>query len=162
MMLPEVIRHWDAYETLNPGNLHNQIIPDYEPPRKAHKLCTKGGKPLLPAAEKTSKLCHQFLLIYAKKGDLVLDMHAGSGSMAVACMQHGCRYMGTEIAEKVHKATQLKLARLGAVREAGFMSHWHGLGVPSGIDTQVAFYFVFVWSPDAYVIFWNHKQHNNN
>ena len=60
--------------------------------------------------EKTSKLCHQFLLIYAKKGDLVLDMQAGSGSMAVACMQHGCRYLGTEIAEEVHKATQLKLA----------------------------------------------------
>jgi len=47
--------------------------------------------------QKPIKISHWILSLFAKKGDLIFDPFAGSGSFLVACKQKGFKFVGCEI-----------------------------------------------------------------
>ena len=53
---------------------------------------------------KPIKLYKWILQNYAKEGDLILDTHLGSGSIAIACHQMGFDLVGCELDEDYYKA----------------------------------------------------------
>ena len=57
------------------------------------------GKCNLNQATFSSELCLKLLDIYAKKHWLVYDPFIGTGTTAVACLEYGCNYVGSEISE---------------------------------------------------------------
>ena len=54
--------------------------------------------------EKPVKLYKWLLQNYAKEGDLILDTHLGSGSIAIACHQMGFELTGCELDAEYYKA----------------------------------------------------------
>jgi len=57
--------------------------------------------------QKPISLYEWLLINYAKEGDVILDTHLGSGSLAVACHNYGFELVGYEIDEDYYnKATK--------------------------------------------------------
>jgi len=57
----------------------------------------------------------QWIRAWTDPGDLVLDVYAGLGSVAVACALEGRRYVGAEIDEERHRRATMRVAdALGA------------------------------------------------
>ena len=63
----------------NPGNFYF----DYEPPANAVRLRDLAGNLVRKNAEKTVALNEFFVDLFTKTGDLVIDMFAGTASMAM-------------------------------------------------------------------------------
>jgi site-specific DNA-methyltransferase (adenine-specific) len=61
-------------------------------------------KPLIHPTQKPVKLYKWILQNYAKEGDLILDTHLGSGSIAIACHQMGFDLVGCELDADYYKA----------------------------------------------------------
>ena len=64
----------------------------------------KNGLGRIHPTEKPTKLYKWLLQNYAKEGDLILDTHLGSGSIAIACHQMGFDLVGCELDEDYYKA----------------------------------------------------------
>jgi len=63
----------------------------------------KNGESIHPT-QKPVKLYKWILQNYAKEGDLILDTHLGSGSIAIACHQMGFDLVGCELDADYYKA----------------------------------------------------------
>ena len=59
------------------------------------------GKPDHPYA-KPPTLMEKLVLMYTNPGDLVYDPFCGSGTVGVACLKHGRKYVGCEIERKYY------------------------------------------------------------
>lgn len=59
--------------------------------------------------QKPVNLYKWILYKYAKKGDLILDTHVGSGSSLIACEELGFEYVGCEIDPYYFKLTNERL-----------------------------------------------------
>jgi len=46
---------------------------------------------------------------YAKRGDVILDTHAGSASSLIACRELGFKYVGFEIDDEYYTKAQIRL-----------------------------------------------------
>lgn len=68
----------------------------------------KGDKKIHPT-QKPIDLYKWLLSKYAKKGDLILDTHVGSGSSLIACEDLGYEYVGYEIDETYYKAAKQRI-----------------------------------------------------
>ncbi len=58
------------------------------------------GSNNLNKATYSSELCIKLLNIYTKNGDIVYDPFIGTGTTAIACIEIGRRYIGSEISKK--------------------------------------------------------------
>ncbi len=67
-------------------------------------------------AQKPVNIYKLLLQNYAKKGDLILDTHVGSGSSLIACIEEGFNYCGFEIDKDYFNAAQ---KRINEVLEQG-------------------------------------------
>ena len=70
-------------------------------------------------AEKTIALNKYFVDSYTTEGDLVIDMFAGTASMAMACAKTARLYCGTEIDAEVHAAATTRLLKFLSVIDRG-------------------------------------------
>lgn len=68
------------------------------------------GKRIHPT-QKPIALYRWILYKYAKKGDLILDTHVGSGSSIVACIEGGFNYYGCEIDKDYYEAARRRIER---------------------------------------------------
>tara|TARA_Y100000401_G_scaffold81315_1_gene66712 strand:+ start:211 stop:810 length:600 start_codon:yes stop_codon:yes gene_type:complete len=59
--------------------------------------------------QKPVKLYEWLLLIYAKKGDKILDTHLGSGSIAIACHNLGFDLIACELDEEYYQAAMKRI-----------------------------------------------------
>lgn len=72
----------------------------------SHHAGTKGGHARVHPTQKPVALYRWLLQNYAKKGDLILDTHMGSGSSYIACLDMEFDYIGYEIDADYFKAIQ--------------------------------------------------------
>ena len=99
----------------HPGNVYNH----YEPPTNAVRLRDYKGTMIRKNAEKTVTLNEYFVDLFTKEGDLVIDMFAGTASMAMACAKTARLYCGTEIDAEVHAAATTRLLKFLSVIDRG-------------------------------------------
>ena len=71
--------------------------------------------------QKPVNLYKWILYKYAKKGDLILDTHVGSGSSLIACYELGFNYVGFEIDKHYFNLAQKR------IREAKAQIRMEGL-----------------------------------
>ena len=67
-----------------------------------HKHNSDGGK--IHPTQKPVKLYDWLLMNYAKEGDLILDTHMGSGSIAIACHYAKCPLVACELDPDYYQA----------------------------------------------------------
>lgn len=63
------------------------------------------GEVKIHPTQKPERLYNWLLDNYAKKGDLILDTHLGSGSSRIACYKNGFDFVGFEIDEDYCKSS---------------------------------------------------------
>ena len=117
----------------NPGNFYF----DYEPPANAVRLRDLAGNLVRKNAEKTVALNEFFVDLFTKTGDLVIDMFAGTASMAMACAKLTRVYCGTEIDTEVHAAATTRLLKFCSALERGDGDAMIAPGVPECLLMQV-------------------------
>jgi DNA modification methylase len=66
------------------------------------------GQPVRRGAEKSLKLTQQMLMYTCKRGDVVVDIDAGTASMGAGCMLRGQTYFGVEIDQSIARLGQNK------------------------------------------------------
>lgn len=110
---------------------------DYEPPTNAVRLRDLNGNLVRKNAEKTVALNEFFVDLFTKTGDLVIDMFAGTASMAMACAKLARVYCGTEIATEVHAAATTRLLKFCTALERGDGDAMSAPGVPGCLLMQV-------------------------
>ena len=126
----------------NPGNFYF----DYEPPANAVRLRDLAGNLVRKNAEKTVALNEFFVDLFTKTGDLVIDMFAGTASMAMACAKLTRVYCGAEIDTEVHAAATTRLLKFCSALERGDGDAMIAPGVPECLLMQVIVQFVIlVW-----------------
>ena len=64
------------------------------------------AKPDHPYA-KPPTLAEKLVLMYTNPGDLVYDPFCGSGTVGVACLKHGRKYVGCEIDRKYYEMAKV-------------------------------------------------------
>lgn len=74
----------------------------------AFKDSERGVRSIHPT-QKPVALYQWILMNYANPGARILDTHAGSGSLAVACHRLGFDYLGFEIDAEYHAATRKRI-----------------------------------------------------
>jgi len=89
----------------------SQIIEGYETPTCKARLRGPGGV-TFDIAEKTVSLCLELILRYTHQLDSVLDLFAGSGVFAEACIKSMRFFVGCEVDKAVHSAGSLRLERV--------------------------------------------------
>ena len=84
----------------------------FDTPAKIYKQRVVGadtsGK--VHPTQKPVKLYEWLLMKYAKEGDLILDTHLGSGSIAVACEKHGFDLTACEIDQGYYDIAMARIA----------------------------------------------------
>lgn len=117
-----ILIFYDALPTYNPQITHghprkvstvenkrnckkSEVYNDYKPaaydstdryPRDVLKGPTDKQKCRLHSTQKPVWLCEQIILTYTDPGEIVLDCCMGSGSIGVACIRQGRRYIGID------------------------------------------------------------------
>ena len=66
-------------------------------------------KKVVFTSEKPKEFIHILLKKYAKKGDLIFDAFAGSGSILVACKELGFNFIGCEIRKEYYNIIKERL-----------------------------------------------------
>lgn len=79
-----------------------------------HQWCgafkdSERGSPRIHPTQKPVALYTWILMNYAKPGQLILDTHAGSGALAIACHRLGFDYLGFEIEPKYYAAARKRI-----------------------------------------------------
>ena len=92
---------------------------DYMPPTFRQRLRNWNGVVLRRNAEKSVALNEYFVDLFTNKDDLVMDLFAGTASMAVACIKTGRDYFGTEIDEEVHRAAVYRIGKTWSAKKRG-------------------------------------------
>ena len=83
----------------------------YEPPLKSQRLKDDQGNLVRQNAEKGMELMEWLLLLHTMPGESVLDVQAGTGVLAMACLKHGRKYYGIEEDGTVAHAALARLAK---------------------------------------------------
>jgi DNA modification methylase len=94
-----IVRIYDYGTALNrreENYLYNKVK-RYHIPNKIHPT------------QKPIDLIREFLLVSSKQQDLVLDPFMGSGTTAIACLQEGRRYLGSEISLEFYELAQQRI-----------------------------------------------------
>jgi len=86
----------------------SQVISGYEKPPRKECLRGQGGEHF-DISEKSGGLCLELILRYTNQLDTVLDLFAGSGAFAAACIKSMRYYVGCEANATVFGAASLRL-----------------------------------------------------
>lgn len=68
-----------------------------------------GGEKRIHPTQKPLKLIEDILKVHTNEGDLVLDLFAGSGTTAEACLKHNRKFVGCELDEKYYNKAMERL-----------------------------------------------------
>jgi 16S rRNA G966 N2-methylase RsmD len=104
----------------NPPMPHaSNVISDYVPPRLAERLKDLNGKVWRHCAEKSFRLLGLLIEKYTVKGELVMDLFAGTASLGVTCVAMQRRYFGIEKVKELVTDAQHRLGRAHLAKKAG-------------------------------------------
>jgi site-specific DNA-methyltransferase (adenine-specific) len=81
----------------NNNQLSEYAWTSFDTPARIVSVSRLGVEKRTHPTQKPIKLYRWLLKNYAKKGDIILDTHVGSGSSLIACMEEGFDFIGFEI-----------------------------------------------------------------
>ena len=91
---------WDKKQAWDNFSQFELAWTSFDCPAKIVRLSNRGGandQDKIHPTQKPVKLYKWLLSKYAKEGDLVLDTHLGSSSIAIACHDYGFQLTGCEL-----------------------------------------------------------------
>ena len=97
----------------------SNVFKDYEPPSARMRLRNAEGKELRNNAEKSTLINEYIVDLFTTKRDVVFDMFAGTGSMALACIKTERHYVGCEPDQDVHTWGTQRIGRAWAAYDRG-------------------------------------------
>jgi hypothetical protein len=89
----------------------------YSAPTRQHRLRNENGA-IRPCAEKNHLHLEPFIIDYTNRGDLVMDMFAGTFTTARAALDQGRRFIGMEVDETCYKLAIRRLVNYLKLRIA--------------------------------------------
>jgi len=90
---------WDKNqpETLNNFSMAEMAWSSIDKPSKIFKFSVRKNRNKIHPTQKPVELYEWLLKMYSKPGDLILDTHLGSGTIAIACYRAGLSLTACEI-----------------------------------------------------------------
>ena len=86
----------EAHQGYHRGEASGLLPGHAEPAGSGRRDRVRRLQSCLHPTQKPVWLCEQLILTYTNAGDTVLDCCMGSGSIGVACLQTGRKYIGME------------------------------------------------------------------
>lgn len=77
--------------------------------RRGEENLSKGGRKLHPAQKPVALMDWTLTTLGIKPGEVVFDPYMGSGSLGVACIRRGIRYIGVEIVQGYYEVARARL-----------------------------------------------------
>lgn len=77
--------------------------------RRGEENLSKGGRKLHPAQKPVALMDWSLKVLGIKPGQVVFDPYMGSGSLGVACIRLGIRYIGVEIVQEYYDIARQRL-----------------------------------------------------
>jgi DNA modification methylase len=110
------------------------------------------GKVMRQNAEKSLELNEYLVDLFTNKGDLVVDLFAGTASMGLACIKLERMYFGCEKDVPLHQAAKLRLMRAAEVasRKDYTAMIKNSISLPKSLLAQVS---ISVWLVLCFFVF---------
>ena len=123
-----VTRNYDTEFVQKYGRENGQptnVYKDYLPPSTRCRLRDADGKVLRQNAEKSVVINEYFVELLTQRDDVVVDLFAGTASMALACIKTNRKYYGSEIDETVRTNAIQRIGKTWNAKNRGTLDLYY-------------------------------------
>jgi hypothetical protein len=137
-VIPSTRRYSDAFVKKygKENGLPTNVFKDYLPPSSRCRLRDLDGNELRANAEKSILINEFFVDLFTQEDDLVIDLFAGSASMALACIKRNRNYYGSDVDAAIRPHAIQRIAKSLNAKERGLME-LEMPGLPRALAEQV-------------------------